>query len=577
MAGYPPNKRKLTPNQVAVLQGLDAGKTRKEIEIEYGIDPSTIRSSIVALEKYGYNFKEEKRETKFEKIKKQVLEEIKKSKKTRREISEITGIHYSVVCKAVRELLKSGTISADDLETRKIEKAENGTLTKKQQIVFDAIKKGMSRKSIRDEFDIEVKTFEVIIKSLKNKGLLSEQEAVIANLTDNQINVLNGIKEGKTRSEIAGEYGISLSTVCSCQNALIRKKIVDIAQINLRTILKLSDFQNRLLKDLKAGRNRKEIAEAYGISYKKINGEVNKLVNRGIIKREDIVCVPMGRKVDKSKLEKSVLENLKKGKSRSDIAAEYRLAYATVWRISDKLIKSGKISEAEMYIPPKGRKSTRLWNDVKQVNNYHKKVEVSDTAGKRPIKENAHQINRRIAENKTNPEIKPQIQAESIAEKRKDKNSQKRLEGDCIKQLKQCLKNGETPSKELVNEVKTQTLNGKKNLDTNLIGIVLRGYSARKEALWALTYINECRKFLRDRAMKNPALEEKFGEIEIAISKGIKEKQAIKNMRWGASIHDSANDAGISEKRATELYNKYVKPTKEIGGQEEIPQYEIEF
>jgi DNA-binding NarL/FixJ family response regulator len=691
-----PRKRKLTQIQVAVLQGLDAGKTNKEIEIEYGINPSSIRSSIVALEKYGYYYgdREKERKKSLGTLQKRVLDEIKKSPKTRREIAEILGINYAVVSKIVRDLISKELITRDEV----IESARTGQKTKKltdkQQTVLEAVKEGKTKKKIKEQYTISASTYDTIIKALVGRGLLSKEEAVIANLTERQVKVLQGVRDGKTRSQMVEEYDICYESVNSAQKALIEKGIISQDQIVLtKDSTRITEFQERVLSDLKSGKTRREIADYYGVSYQKISSEIYNLVTRGLITREEIAKTIRPKRKELSTQQNVVLNNLKAGKTRSEIAQECGIEHKIVYSISKTLINRGDISEDEIKNSKRGRKATTVkltelerdileglrsgktkrelekqynvnWNvmnnmirafirrglilreDIKEEKVEDKMRKETDLSQKNDLKElvykdikagmalpeiakkyNNNKIgslvlkliaegrisgsevktevpnkrkerdngnesgrNARADQKKKKPVINeqtkkkteadiPQPKAEKAVpnEKADDNQKSKSTFPEAIDQLRECMRNGEIPDMELLAKAKKETMTSLGYLDKNSVGLILRGYSARKEHTFALGYINECRNFQRARGRENPALEESFKKIENAISTGSKEMRAIKNMRWGASIHDSANDAGISEKRATELYNKYVKPTKEIGGQEEIPQYEIEF
>ncbi len=687
-----PRKRKLTQIQVAVLQGLDAGKTNKEIEIEYGINPSSIRSSIVALEKYGYYYgdREKERKKRLGTLQKKVLDEIKKSPRTRREIAEILGVNYAVVSKIVRDLISKELISRDEV----IESARTGPKTKKltdkQQTVLEAVKEGKTKKKIKEQYTISASTYDTIIKALVGRGLLSKEEAIIANLTERQVKVLQGVREGKTRRQMVEEYNICYESVNSAQKALIEKGIISQDQIVLtKDSTRIKEFQERILRDLKSGKTRREIADYYGVSYQKISSEIYNLVTRGLITREEIAKTIRPKRKELSTQQNVVLNNLKAGKTRSEIAQECGIEHKIVYSISKTLLNRGDISEDEIKNSKRGRKATVVkltelehdileglrsgktkrelekqynvnWNvmnnmirafirrglilreDIKEEKVEDKMRKKTDLSQKNDFKElvykdikagmalpeiakkynnnkigslvlkliaegrisgsevktevpnkreerdnrNESERNARADQKKKKPVINEQTKMKTEADIPQPKTEKavpndsaekKVIRSEAMDQLKKCLKDGEVPSAELLTEAKKEIMTSIGYLDKNSVGLILRGYSARKEHTFALGYINECRNFQRARGRENPALEESFKKIETAISTGSKEKQAIKNMRWGASIHDSANDAGISEKRATELYNKYVKPTKEIGGQEEIPQYEIEF
>ena len=525
-------------------------------------------------------------------------------------------------------------------------------------------------------------------------ALLNKEETLMVSLTENQIRVLQGVRDGKTRKQIAEEYGLCYETVRSAQWALLSKGIISRDQLVIdKDTTRITEFQKSVLYDLQSGKNRREIASYYKVSYQNINSEVNKLIARGLITRDEISNVTIKKKKELSPQQRRVLEKLKAGKTRREIAQECDIEYSIVCSISRILINRGEISESEVKQAKKGRKAMDVqltdfekdvlegvksgktkrelakqynvdWHvisnmirafirrglilreDIKEEKVEDKMRKETDLSQKNDLKElvykdikagmalpeiakkyNNNKIgslvlkliaegrisgsevktevlnkrkerdngnesgrNARADQKKKKPVINEQTKTKTEAdipqpktekavpnEKVDDSQKSKNTFPEVIDRLRECMKNGEIPDMELLAKAKKETMTSLGYLDKNSVGLILRGYSARKEHTFALGYINECRNFQRARGRENPALEESFKKIENAISTGSKEMRAIKNMRWGASIHDSANDAGISEKRATELYNKYVKPTKEIGGQEEIPQYEIEF
>lgn len=169
--------------------------------------------------------------------------------------------------------------------------------------------------------------------------------------------VAEQLLQGKSRSEIAEKVGKCSDTIGKIKKQLIEKGIITEAEIQVaslgrkRQMFLTSPEIKKLLRYVQAGLSQDDIANLLGKSQGRISEHIKQLIKYGEISQEDI---EQARNKYKKELKEdnfrrdAILENLKKGRLRSDFAHEVGLTERGVKYIQQSLIEEGKITQAEI-------------------------------------------------------------------------------------------------------------------------------------------------------------------------------------------------------------------------------------
>ena len=571
----PYRKRKLTPYQVTVLQGMIVGKTDRQIHEEYGISLSTISNAKKSLIKNGYykedgkeKINEDKKENELSPTQKKVLEKIREGK-SKNQIAKECGITYYTVQNTIKGLIARGLIIPKDIATEE----QLRKLTPLQKKVLNAVKDGKNTRSqIATECKVGYSSVVTAVRSLIEKGLI-EEGAVILERDKNRLStiqekILEGVKSGMTRRQIATFYKIDSTEVNNEVNRLIEKEIIsreDVKTEKKERTEDLTELQKNILRDLEEGLNRTQIAQKYNLKYAEAYKIVILLIKRGLISECDIKKGEGHKEVRKelTVLQKKVLEGIKGGKNLEEIAIE--CGTKNIGREVYYLLRVGLVREGEIKT---GGKKQEPEETTSQEKNIEPENTITTRQGKNKTKSKRQTTSQ---EKQTEKENIQRSKAQVVSTKNEAKvvSKEDTRASTKIDELRRILREKEQPTTELLQEAKGEIKYPNGALDEYSVNIILRGYSSLGQYQRALGFINECRKIQRDGRV-NFELEEKFVLVEEKIRKGIAERNAIRNMKYGASIHDSAMDAGIKESRAVELHKKYVQP-------KDAPDYEVEF
>ena len=268
------NKQENDKIDNAIIQGLGEGKTISQIAIEQGISQPAVSNRIKKMKERGVEIpKTSKIRKKQKKQKKQENDEIDdaiinglKEGKTKSQIAIEQGISQPAVYKRIKKMKERGVeipkISKKKQENDKIDNAIIQGLGEGKTISQIAIEQGISQPAVSNRIKKMKERGVEIPKTSKIRKKQKKQKKQENDEIDDAI--INGLKEGKTKSQIAIKQKISQRAVYK----RIKKMKERGVKIPAKKITR-QEFEkaiNNLIKSKNATKTQiNELAKYYGV------------------------------------------------------------------------------------------------------------------------------------------------------------------------------------------------------------------------------------------------------------------------------------------------------------------------
>ena len=250
--------------------------TGNEIAAQLHIEQRRVARTIDILISKGLLGEEYKNLKKKETLqrKQQALNLIREGK-TVKEIAETLGVVQDTIYVYIKEFIKNGEMEKEDLKKNLDLELENK--------VLELRKKEYSKQQIMEKLGIGQKTVVDIIQRLADEGklpgtMLPVSQDKIAKKEQMKSDVQKLIGGGYTVAETARIIRVSESTVYNYIKELINEGKIDEREIFLKKQARLNELEQTIIELLRAGNNRKQIAKELNISYNELNPIINRLI-----------------------------------------------------------------------------------------------------------------------------------------------------------------------------------------------------------------------------------------------------------------------------------------------------------
>ena len=388
-----------------LLELFEQGKTYKQIGNELGCDATIISQNIKELKNDGIinndiiNKRKSNmtylRKEKASKIDNKIIELLKQGK-TIREISE--ALNFTVTCthKKIKILQETGKLSEDIIEqnpTLAYLKKKKTTINDNE--IIELFKHGKTHKEISEALDCTLSVVSQSIQKLKDNGfitddIINERKSNLATIYSELIDLF---KQGKTYKQIGDELGLDKTTISQniqelkiygvINNDIINKRNFNITYLKEE---KLLNIDNQIIKLLKQGKTKIEIAETLGFTTIYISQKIKVLQETGKLSEDIIKQNPTLAYLNNKKViinDNEIIELFKQGKTQNEISNYFGCNSSTISLHIQKLKKAGMInddiiSERISNIASANRKLIELFEQGKTNN------EISEALGYSP-------------------------------------------------------------------------------------------------------------------------------------------------------------------------------------------------
>ena len=350
-----------------VLELFEQGKTYKQIGNELGRDATVISQNIKELKNDGIinndiiNKRKSNmtylRKEKASKIDNKIIELLKQGK-TIREISE--ALNFTVTCthKKIKILQETGKLSEDIIEqnpTLAYLKKKKATINDNE--IIELFKQGKTHKEISEALACTLSVVSQSIQKLKDNGfitddIINERKSNLAIIYSELIELF---KQGKTYKQIGDELGLDKTTISQniqelkiygvITNDIINKRNFNITYLKEEKSL---NIDNQIIKLLKQGKTKIEIAETLGFTTIYISQKIKVLQETGklsedIIEQNSTLAYLNNKKVIIN--DNEIIELFKQGKTQNEISNYFGCNSSTISQHIKKLKKAGIIND----------------------------------------------------------------------------------------------------------------------------------------------------------------------------------------------------------------------------------------
>ena len=362
-------KRKSNLNAIysQILELFEQGKTYKQIGNELGCDATIISQNIKELKNDGIinndiiNKRKSNmtylRKEKASKIDNKIIELLKQGK-TIREISE--ALNFTVTCthKKIKILQETGKLSEDIIEqnpTLAYLKKKKATINDNE--IIELFKHGKTHKEISEALACTLSEVSQSIQKLKDNGfitddIINERKSNLATIYSELIDLF---KQGKTYKQIGDELGLDKTTISQniqelkiygvINNDIINKRNFNITYLKEE---KLLNIDNQIIKLLKQGKTKIEIAETLGFTTIYISQKIKVLQETGKLSEDIIKQNPTLAYLNNKKViinDNEIIELFKQGKTQNEISNYFGCNSSTISLHIQKLKKAGIIND----------------------------------------------------------------------------------------------------------------------------------------------------------------------------------------------------------------------------------------
>ena len=349
-----------------LLELFEQGKTYKQIGNELGCDATIISQNIKELKNDGIinndiiNKRKSNmtylRKEKASKIDNKIIELLKQGK-TIREISEALNFTVTYTHKKIKILQETGKLSEDIIEqnpTLAYLKKKKTTINDNE--IIELFKHGKTHKEISEALDCTLSVVSQSIQKLKDNGfitddIINERKSNLATIYSELIDLF---KQGKTYKQIGDELGLDKTTISQniqelkiygvINNDIINKRNFNITYLKEE---KLLNIDNQIIKLLKQGKTKIEIAETLGFTTIYISQKIKVLQETGKLSEDIIKQNPTLAYLNNKKViinDNEIIELFKQGKTQNEISNCLGCNSSTISLHIQKLKKAGIIN-----------------------------------------------------------------------------------------------------------------------------------------------------------------------------------------------------------------------------------------
>ena len=307
-----------------ILKGLEDGKTQREIANDLNISDGAVSQRVIKMKRMGVEIKRNmKSNSKVEEFNNKILEGLAE-RKTQREIAQDLGVKEGVISYRIKQMKANG-VGLPLVKPLRIKKKQNDET---DNIILEGLANGKSQNELAKDLNISTQRVSQRIKAMKERGVVIPDSSKKRNdELDNKI--LAFLAERKSHEKIAKEIGKSYGTVVNRMRKM-RERGVEFPNDTL---------DDRILEELKKGKTQKEIGKAVGFVQTAVSQRLQKMRDRGIE-----VPVPPQKKINGAlsiEYNNRIIEELKKGKTQTEIANELGITQASVSQRIKQIINQG--------------------------------------------------------------------------------------------------------------------------------------------------------------------------------------------------------------------------------------------
>ena len=349
-----------------IVELFKQGKTYKQIGDELGFPISIISSKIQKLKKVGIinddiisqrksNIAYLKKE-KESKIDNQIIDLLSQNK-TNVEIAHALQFTTSYISLKIKILQETGKLSEDIIEqnpTLAYLKKKKATINDNE--IIELFKHGKTHKEISEALACTLSEVSQSIQKLKDNGfitddIINERKSNLATIYSELIDLF---KQGKTYKQIGDELGLDKTTISQniqelkiygvINNDIINKRNFNITYLKEE---KLLNIDNQIIKLLKQGKTKIEIAETLGFTTIYISQKIKVLQETGKLSEDIIKQNPTLAYLNNKKViinDNEIIELFKQGKTQNEISNCLGCNSSTISLHIQKLKKAGIIN-----------------------------------------------------------------------------------------------------------------------------------------------------------------------------------------------------------------------------------------
>ncbi len=324
------------PNRKRVLEGLRVGETDKMIANDTTVGEAQVRMIRKTLVKEGVITEEEIKKAKEKRNKQEQIENQIKYRLTEKEVLQYLKLGYEnfevrrekpnfdtkEYKKTIKQLLKKNKITEKEIEENK-EKRQQSI----KERILEALKEGMSLRYMATSigFSLDRDRVKTFIKRIKEEENITDQDILRwkqqneSSIEKKKEFVLEGLKKGWTNVEISEKYsrnGLSPANVSFYKTILLSESKITEEEINQVKIEKkekqkrndfdLSEESRNVLNSLRKGFLKEEIASFLGIEPKNVKNKMDYLKKIGRITNEEILQARKKRAEEKKAQDKII-------------------------------------------------------------------------------------------------------------------------------------------------------------------------------------------------------------------------------------------------------------------------------
>ncbi|MCI8383959.1 MAG: hypothetical protein HFJ33_03720 [Clostridia bacterium] len=324
------------PNRKRVLEGLRVGETDKMIANDTTVGEAQVRMIRKTLVKEGVITEKEIEKAKEERNKQEQIKNQIKYRLTEKEVLHYLKLGYEnfevrrekpnfdtkEYKKTIKQLLKKNKITEKEIEENK-EKRQQSI----KERILEALKEGMSLRYMATSigFSLDRDRVKTFIKRIKEEENITDQDILRwkqqneSSIEKKKEFVLEGLKKGWTNVEISEKYsrnGLSPANVSFYKTILLSESKITEEEINQVKIEKkekqkrndfdLSEESRNVLNSLRKGFLKEEIASFLGIEPKNVKNKMDYLKKIGRITNEEILQARKKRAEEKKAQDKII-------------------------------------------------------------------------------------------------------------------------------------------------------------------------------------------------------------------------------------------------------------------------------
>ncbi len=324
------------PNRKRVLEGLRVGETDKMIANDTTVGEAQVRVIRKTLVKEGVITEEEIKKAKEKRNKQEQIENQIKYRLTEKEVLQYLKLGYEnfevrrekpnfdteEYKKTIEKLVKHNKITEKEIGENK-EKRQKCI----KERILGALKEGMSLRYMATSigFSLDRDRVKTFIKRIKEEENITDQDVLRwkqqneSSIEKKKEFVLEGLKKGWTNIEISEKYsgnGLSPANVSFYKTILLSESKITEEEINQVKIEKkekqkrndfdLSEESRNVLNSLRKGFLKEEIASFLGIEPKNVKNKMDYLKKIGRITNEEILQARKKRAEEKKAQDKII-------------------------------------------------------------------------------------------------------------------------------------------------------------------------------------------------------------------------------------------------------------------------------